>query len=99
MTTRRIRRFAKQSDPGLVTWQPLEELVTARRRARWAVGILGAIAAMWVPAFFHGFHSKAFEGGVILECFTVVPLVAVVVRTRRLSRLIRRAKNTPLGDQ
>jgi hypothetical protein len=78
--------------PGIVSWQSHEEVVKARRRTIYGAVGLGLVAAMWVPAFFEGFHSDAFTGGVILEVFTLVPLVLVLIRLRRLTGLIRRMK-------
>ena len=74
--------------PDIVSRWPHEEITKARRRAVYGTIGLAAAAALWAPAFFEDFHSDAFTRGVILETFTVVPLVLVLLRLRRLNSLL-----------
>lgn len=85
--------------PGIVSWQSHRDVVKARRHATTGAIALAAVAALWVPAFFEGFHSSAFNGAVILEVFTLIPLVLVLIRLRRLNALLERMKALGAEEQ
>jgi hypothetical protein len=78
-------------------WQSHQEVTGARRRTIWAAVVLGLVAVMWLPVFWAG--DSAATGGVILEVFTVVPLVLVLNRLRRLNAQVRTMKALGVEEQ
>ena len=64
-----------------------DQIDKSRKRARWIASGLGALAAFWIPAFFGG--GDAALGGVILEAFTVIPMLAMARRAWHLRHAMR----------
>lgn len=96
---RKVRRYARMPQPGIVSWQSHQQITKARKLAGWGAAFLAGLAALWVPAFFEGVHSDAFTGGVILEVFTLVPLALTLLRIRRLNGLLRRMEGVSAEEQ
>jgi hypothetical protein len=78
-------------------WRSHVEVTGARRRTILAAVILGLVAALWLPAFWGG--DSAAAGGVVLEVFTIVPLVLVLSRLRRLNGQVRTMKALGVEEQ
>src|SRR5205823_1844880 len=83
---------------GLTRWQSREDLTRSRRRVRSVIGGLSALAALWLPALFSA-KGNAVAGGVILEAFTLAPLMVAAFRARHLSRLVKRVDTMAEEDQ
>lgn len=96
-TPRRVAKHGGRPQAGIVVWQSHQDITGARRRTIWAAVILGLVAAMWLPAFWAG--DSAATGAVILEVFTVVPLVLVLNRLRRLNGQVQTMKALGVEEQ
>jgi hypothetical protein len=58
------------------------QVARSRNGAMWAASGLGLLAATWLPAFFAG--GDAATGGIILEAFTLVPMLGLARRAWHL---------------
>jgi len=70
---------------GVNVWEPTEALRRSRRRTRWLAAGLSILALLWLAGL--GKDGSPL-GVVILEVFTLAPLVVIIVRLGRLRRLL-----------